>query len=256
MHTTHAQTSATHRPSSLPAHKVDLYTCAGEGGVRMAPAGGAPRRLFGVRRGRGGLPRCRCRRRRHGRAAATAPACRQAAAAAARQPPAAAPAQITRLVSGKIRRERRPPAPTGAPPPHRRCRRRCRRRRRRRASARPIGRPSTCAGKGGVSRCSGARRGAAMVGGWVRRAAATALPLPLPLLLLLPQPLWAAAHPAGSNRLTPKSVLQRRVGDGSEMRVARWGRVRGGRPSTEASERDGGGRWASRWRPGDPGMRL
>ena len=40
------------------------------------------------------------------------------------------------------------------------------------------------------------------------------------------------------------------------MRVARWGRVRAGRPSTEASERDGGGRRASRWRPGDPAMRL
>ena len=46
------------------------------------------------------------------------------------------------------------------------------------------------------------------------------------------------------------------LGDECEMRVARWGRVRAGRPSTEASERDGGGRRASRWRPGDPAMRL
>ena len=97
-----------------------------------------------------------------------------------------------------------------------------------------------------------------MVGGWVRRAAATALPLPLLLLLLLPQPLWAAAHPAGSNRLTPKGALQWRAGGRwkRDARVARWGRVRGGRRSTAAPRRDKGGRGAARYRPSDPGMRL
>ena len=78
-----------------------------------------------------------------------------------------------------------------------------------------------------------------------------------PLLLLLPQPLWLRPtrriRTASPRRAPPVGLG---LGDECEMRVARWGRVRAGRPSTEASERDGGGRRASRWRPGDPAMRL
>ena len=47
-----------------------------------------------------------------------------------------------------------------------------------------------------------------------------------------------------------------RVGDECEMRHARCVWVRAGRCGKEATDRDGGGRWAARWRPGDPAMRL
>ena len=80
---------------------------------------------------------------------------------------------------------------------------------------------------------------------------------PLLLLLLLPQPLWL--RPTRRDRTaSPRRVPSNggRVGDGSEMRVARWVRVRGGRRSTAAPRRDKGGRGAARYRPSDPGMRL
>ena len=86
-----------------------------------------------------------------------------------------------------------------------------------------------------------------MVGGWVRSAALLPLPLPLRLLLLLPQPLWAAAHPAGSNRLTPKGALQWRAG-------GRW--KRDARREMGAAERrqvqHGGAE--TRWRRGRGGQ--
>ena len=44
---THAPGGATRRPSSLPAHPVDLYTWPAREGRVCARAGGAPRRLWG-----------------------------------------------------------------------------------------------------------------------------------------------------------------------------------------------------------------
>ena len=154
--------------------------------TRVCPAGGAARRLWGGHRG-GEDPLCR---RRHHR-------CRRAAAA----------------MDTRRRRCRRRP--------HRRGRRRCPRRRRR-ASARPPGRPSTCAGKKGVGRCSGAVRGAAKMDGcgWVGRAAAVACCLRCCMLLLLllaatasaTAATVAAAHPAELNRPSPKGASPEEAG--------------------------------------------
>ena len=86
-----------------------------------------------------------------------------------------------------------------------------------------------------------------MVGGWVRRAAATAAAAAATAAATATAATVAAAHPAGSNRLTPKGALQRRAG-------GRW--KRDARREMGAGERrqvqHGGAE--TRWRRGRGGQ--